>query len=102
MIYKSKSSSNIKKCLVGKLTLVLFQLLSSVINDIATEEELEHVIDLTEINNDSGLSENTNTTSIAEGFRENIDFSDNVNSASIVLTCFVCEKGDGDIYHCIE
>ncbi|XP_039315443.1 SCAN domain-containing protein 3-like [Solenopsis invicta] len=73
----------------------------SVINDIVTEEELERIIDSTEIH-DNGSSETTNNTPIIEEVRENIDFFENVNSASVVLICSICEKGDGDIYHCTE
>lgn len=76
------------------------QLPSSVINDI--EEELEHVIDSIKVRNDNGSYENTNSTLIAEEVRENINCPENVNSASIVVTCSVCEKGDDSIYHCIE
>lgn len=78
------------------------QLPSLVINNIVTEEEVKHVIDSTEVRNDNGSSKNTNNTLIAEEVRENVNCSENVNSASIVVTCSVCEKGDGDIYHCIE
>ncbi|XP_024875382.1 KRAB-A domain-containing protein 2-like, partial [Temnothorax curvispinosus] len=53
------------------------QLPSSVINDVVTKEEIEHIIDSTEVHNDNGSSENTNNTLIAEEVRENINCPEN-------------------------
>lgn len=75
------------------------QLPSSVINDLVTEE-LENVINSTDICNDNELSENTYSAPIAEEVSENIDSSE--NSALIMLTCSICEREDGKIYHCTE
>lgn len=67
---------------------------SSVINDLTTEEELENVINCTDIHNNNKSPENNENA-------EN-DVAVNMNSSEIPLICSSCENGDGDISYCAK